>query len=202
LVLLDHGQVDAAVQHLEVGLWLRSRADRRGQALSALALGAAYLRAGERDVAHRHLNRAVNQFDILGDVRGMAAALNNLGVVLSEQGDRMGAAERWDMARAYYVRLADELGLSSVLLNIAAELLATDRERTAEAADLLTESLRLRGARPETRSAGLAHLYLGDALAMGGKSAQAKEHWQAAAEILIPLGGADGAVASRRLTPG
>lgn len=199
LALFDHGQVDAAVQHLERGLQMRSRSDRRGQALSALALGAAYLRADELDVARRHLNHAVNLFELLGDMRGMAAALNNLGVVLSEQGDRLGAAERWEIARGCHLSLADEEGLSSVLLNIAADLLANDRGRAVEAVDLLTESIRLRRVRPETRGAGLAHLYLGDALSVCGKPEQAAEHWRTAARILAPLGGFDAAVVSRRL---
>jgi tetratricopeptide (TPR) repeat protein len=193
MTLADQGQFDGALRNLEQGLELRARTDRYGQAISALALGVTYFCAGELEAARRHLIRAANAFDVLGDLRGLAAALNAIGVVLWAQDDRLGGTEHWELARCHYVELGDQAGLAGVLVNIAAGTLIAHPDRAARARDLLTESQRLRAGQPETRTTGLSHLYLGDALALCDAPGEAQRHWQEAARILGPTGGAEAA---------
>lgn len=210
LTLLDQGQLDSALRHLESGLELRARADRHGQAVSALGLGIAYLRVDQLDASRGHLSLAANVFDTLNHRRGLAAALNALGVVLWEQDDPLGAAEHWDLARTMYAELRDDGGLASVLLNIAAGMVTaephraaevdqlTEAERMAQARELLEECLRLRSAHQQTRVDGLAHLHLGDVIARCGGPDEARAHWATAARILAPLGGPEAAEAANR----
>jgi tetratricopeptide (TPR) repeat protein len=184
MALADQGQLEWALRNLELGLELRARSDRYGQAISVLALGVTYLSAGELDAARRRLAQAANAFDALGDLRGLAAALNAIGVVLWMQDDRLGATEHWQLARRQYVELGDQVGLAGVLVNIAAGTITTHPDRAAYARDLLVESQRLRAGQPETRATGLSHLYLGDAFALCHEPAEAQRHWQEAARIL------------------
>src|SRR5439155_15442847 len=75
LALLDLGQVDDAIEQLELARRHRTHADRAGHALTDLALGAAHLARDQPDPAHHHLVRAANTFRSLGESRGYAAAL-------------------------------------------------------------------------------------------------------------------------------
>jgi tetratricopeptide (TPR) repeat protein len=200
LALIDQRELDSAMRCLENGLALRSRANRHGQAISALALGVAHLRVEELDASRRYLSHAANTFDALYDHRGLAATLNALGVLLWGQDDRLGAEEHWELARRLYVEEGDELGLACVLLNIGASLVLARPDRAAEAHDLLAESLRLRAGQPASRGAGLTHLYLGDAAARCKEPGQACRHWAEAARILTPLGGPEAAEAAQRLS--
>ena len=199
LVLIDQGQFDAAVRHLELGLALRSRTDRNGRAISALGLGTAHLRAGDLDTARHQLSRAANAFELLHDETGLAASLNALGVVLWEQDDRLGAAEHWELCRERYVDSGDDVGLAGVLLNVAADRIRTRPDQAAVAADLLSESLRLRAGYPRTHGTGLAYLHLGDAVALCHDADRARQHWQEALRILKPLGGPEVIEAEQRL---
>lgn len=201
MALVDQRQLDAALRNLELGLELRARTDRYGQAVSALALGVTYLQVGELEAARRRLSHAANAFDALGDSRGLAAALNALGVVLWAQDDRLGGSEHWELARRHYLELGDRVGLAGVLVNIAAGTLIAQPDRAAHARDLLVESQRLRAGQPETRAIGLSHLYLGDALAACEAPEQARGHWREAARILGSTGEA-GAVEERLRSAG
>jgi len=188
LALLDLGDVEAAIRHLDAGLALRPHSDRHGRAVSALGLGVAYLRAGELTAARQCLIEATNHFDEVADTRGTAAALNNLGAVLWEQQDHTGAREHWAAARERFARLGDQAGQSAALLNVAAALLSAGHGSPAEARDLLLESLTLTTARPATRSTGLVHLHLGDAYRRCGDPASARTHWEQALRVLASVG--------------
>ena len=187
LVLIDLGQFDSAAQLLELAVRLRSRADRRGRAVSALGLGAAYAGAGDLVAARRQLTRAANDFDLLHDGSGFAASLNALGVVLWEQGEGSGAEEHWNLSREHYVDLGDDVGVACVMLNRAAVLIRTNPELAGQAVTMLTESLDLRAGHPQTAGLGLTHLCLGDAQDLLGEPERAREHWMESLRILEPL---------------
>jgi tetratricopeptide (TPR) repeat protein len=199
LALMDLGDVEAAITHLDAGLTLRHRSDRHGRAVAALALGVAYLRHGDLPAARQYLVEATNQFDTLGDVRGTATALNDLGAVLWEQHDRTGAREHWAIARERFARIGDEPGAAAVLLNTAAAALAAGEGSPEEARDALVDCLRLTTTRPPTRGTGLTHLYLGDAYSGCGEPDRARDHWRQAVDILTPMSAAEAAEARRRL---
>ncbi|MBQ1011295.1 tetratricopeptide repeat protein, partial [Micromonospora sp. M51] len=162
LALLDLGQLDDAVEHLEMSRRHRSGADRAGHALTDLGLGAAHLARGEPDTAHHHLVRAANTFRSVGDARGYAAALTNLVLVHAALGEHLDAAQAWRAALREYESVNDPTSRATALLNAGATLLSSTPGQARTAYELLAESRRLR---EETRaSAGLARtlLYLGD----------------------------------------
>jgi tetratricopeptide (TPR) repeat protein len=184
LTLLDLGEHDHAVHHLADGRILRARGDHHGRALSDLGLGLAYLVGHRYGEAHTHLQEAANAWTALDDRHMGAAAINTLGLVLWEQGDRYGALEHWHRARELYDQVGDALGLARAMLNIAAAFLAAHPHRAKEAVELLTESLRLRAGQPESVGTGLCHFHLADALARSGDAAGARDHRRHAARIL------------------
>ncbi|MEU7998368.1 tetratricopeptide repeat protein [Micromonospora sp. NPDC049060] len=195
LVLLDMGQFDDAVEHLELSRRHRSAADRAGHALTDLGLGAARLSRGELEVAHRHLVRAANAFRALGDARGYAAALTNLVLVHAGLGEHLDAAQSWRAALREYESVADPTNRAAALLNAGAALLSTTPAQARQAYELLAESLRLRDGRP-TAGLGRTLLHLGDAAAALDDADEARRHWADAAGVCEEAGDVDGQAAA------
>ncbi|MBQ0902332.1 tetratricopeptide repeat protein [Micromonospora sp. U21] len=196
LALLDLGQLDDAVEHLELSRRHRSGADRAGHALTDLGLGAAQLARGEQDIAHHHLVRAANTFRSVGDARGYAAALTNLVLVHAALGEHLDAAQAWRAALREYESVSDPTSRAAALLNAGATLLTAAPGQARAAYELLAEGRRLR---EESRpTAGLARtlLYLGDAAAALGDPAEARRHWADAAAVAEEVGDADGQAAA------
>ncbi|MFI7490216.1 tetratricopeptide repeat protein [Micromonospora echinaurantiaca] len=201
LALLDLGQLDDAVEHLELSRRHRSGADRAGHALTQLGLGAAQLARGEFEIAHHHLVRAANTFRSLGDARGYAAALTNLVLVHAELGEHLDAAQSWRAALREYESVADPTNRATALLNAGATLLSTAPGQARQAYEMLAESRRLREGGPATPGLGRTLLYLGDAAAALGDPDEARGHWVDAAAICEAARDAEGqAEADARLT--
>ncbi|MEH1100829.1 tetratricopeptide repeat protein [Micromonospora sp. CPCC 205561] len=202
LVLLDLGQLDDAVEHLELSRRHRSAADRAGHALTDLGLGAARLARGELEPAHHHLVRAANAFRALGDARGYAAALTNLVLVHAGLGEHLDAAQSWRAALREYDSVTDPTNRAAALLNAGAALLAAAPAQARQAYGLLEESRLVRGGRP-TAGLGRTLLHLGDAAAALGDAEQARRHWTEAAGVCERARDADGrAAADARLASG
>ncbi|SCL72352.1 tetratricopeptide repeat protein [Micromonospora peucetia] len=195
LVLLDLGQLDDAVEHLELSRRHRSGADRAGHALTDLGLGAARLARGELAVAHHHLVRAANAFRTLGDARGYAAALTNLVLVHAGLGEHLDAAQSWRAALREYDSVADPTNRAAALLNAGAALLTSAPAQARQAYEMLAESLRLRDGRP-TSGLGRTLLHLGDAAAALGDADEARRHWADAAGVCEEAGDADAQAAA------
>ncbi|MDG4797624.1 tetratricopeptide repeat protein [Micromonospora sp. WMMD1082] len=200
LALLDLGRTDEAVEHLELSRRHRAGADRAGQALSDLGLGAARLARGELEAAHDLLVRAANTFRSLGDSRGYAAALTNLVLVHSAMGEHLDAAQAWRAALREYETVGDPTNRAAALLNAGAALLGVAPGQARQAYGLLAESRRLReGGRPDA-GLGRTLLHLGDAAAALGDDDEARRHWVDAAAICELAGDEDGQrVADARL---
>ncbi|MCO1594325.1 tetratricopeptide repeat protein [Micromonospora sp. RHAY321] len=203
LALLDLGQLDDAVEHLELSRRHRSGADRAGLALTDLGLGAAQLARGELDTAHHHLVRAANTFRSVGDARGYAAALTNLVLVHSALGEHLDAAQAWRAALREYESVSDPTSRAAALLNAGATLLTATPAQARAAYELLAESRRLREESRPTPGLARTLLYLGDAAAELGDRSEARRHWADAAAVAEEVDDADGlAAADRRLDDG
>ncbi|MEV1333765.1 tetratricopeptide repeat protein [Micromonospora costi] len=202
LALLDLGQLDDAVEHLELSRRHRSAADRAGHALTDLGLGAARLARGELEAAHHHLVRAANTFRALGDARGYAAALTNLVLVHAGLGEHLDAAQAWRAALREYESVNDPTSRAAALLNAGATLLATGPGQARQAYEMLAESRRLRENGRPTAGLGRTLLYLGDAAAALGDPEEARRHWVDAAAVCEGVGDTEGqAAADGRLSP-
>lgn len=202
LALLDQGEVDGALDQLQRARRQRSPGDRTGQALTELALGAAYLAGEEPGSARHHLILAANKFEAIGDRRGYAAALSNLGLAQWWLGERLDAAQAWSGALECHPAVNDPHGHAAALLNAGAIQLAeatgrpgpADRARAETARDRLRESLRMRqdgGGR-----LGRTLLGLGDAAAALGDAEEARRCWASALEACERDGDAAGAAAA------
>ncbi|WP_213456528.1 tetratricopeptide repeat protein [Rhizomonospora bruguierae] len=183
LALLDQGDVDLAIEYLERARRHRSPADRAGQGLTELGLGAAYLARDDAARARHHLVRAANTFDGIGERRGYAAALTNLVLAQWRLGEHLDAAHAGGAALAEYERLGDEAGRAAALLNTGAMLVSADPPRGDRAHDLLTEARRLRERRDPDAALGRTLLYLGDAALAVDRPEQARRYWQEAADV-------------------
>jgi tetratricopeptide (TPR) repeat protein len=203
LALLDQGEVDGAVDQLQRARRQRSPGDRTGQALTELALGAAYLAREEPGAARHHLVLAANKFEAIGDRRGYAAALTNLGLAQWWLGERLDAAQAWSGALECHPAVNDPHGHAAALLNAGAIQLAeatgrpgpADRVRALRARERLEESLRLR--QEGAGRLGRTLLGLGDTAAALDEPEEAERHWLLAAEACDRDGDADGAAAAR-----
>ncbi|GAA3341767.1 hypothetical protein GCM10020358_34360 [Amorphoplanes nipponensis] len=210
LALLDQGDVDGALDQLQRARQQRSPSDRAGQALTELGLGVAFLAREEPRFAGRHLIRAANRFEAIGDRRGYAAALTNLALAQWWLGERLDAAHAWSAALDCHPAVNDRQGHAAALLNAGAIVAAGataadaagpgDHRRAAQARQLLEQSLRIRQA--DGRPVGRALLHLGDVARLLDGPDEARRHWEAAAEACEKAGDADGTTAARaRLQP-
>ncbi|WP_328417257.1 tetratricopeptide repeat protein [Micromonospora sp. NBC_00389] len=203
LALLDLGQLDDAVEHLELSRRHRSGADRAGLALTDLGLGAAQLARGDLDSAHHHLVRAANTFRSVGDARGYAAALTNLVLVHAALGEHLDAAQAWRAALREYESVSDPTSRAAALLNAGATLLTAAPGQARAAYELLAEGRRLREESRPTLGLARTLLYLGDAAAELGDRAEARQHWADAAAVAEEVDDAEGlAAADSRLEDG
>ena len=207
LALLDQGNIDGALDQLQRARRQRSPSDRAGQALTELALGAAFLARTEPRIARHHLILAANRFEAIGDRRGYAAALTNLALAQWWLGERLDAAQAWSAALDCHPAVNDPHGHAAALLNAGAIVVdatagagRADPRRAAQARELLRESLRLR--RAAGRPVGRTLLYLGDAASLLDGRDEAKRCWDAAGEACEKEGDAEGASAARARTTG
>ncbi|NUN15987.1 MAG: winged helix-turn-helix domain-containing protein [Myxococcales bacterium] len=114
-ILSDAGRFDEAIQHYEMALsTYRTMGWRRWQAVTLVNL-ASPLSFGKRDTeANEALENALEIFDDIGDVRGVAAVLTNRSLV-SLLARRVDDARR-DIERALPVAIIGELfGIQAVL---------------------------------------------------------------------------------------
>ncbi len=196
LVLLDLGNLDDAVETLELSRRHRARADRSGHALTDLALGVAHLARDKPETAQHHLVKAANSFRSIGEARGYAAALTNLVLVYARLGEHLDAAQTWRAALREYDEVADLTARAAALLNAGATLVTSAPERAEQAYELLSDSRRLREQWQPDRRARPDPLYLGDAAELLGRPDEARQHWVDAAGICEAVRDPDGAAAA------
>ncbi len=206
LVQLDQRHVQEAVGTLERAR--RLRGDRYGKALTDVALSAAHLYGNNPGLARLHADRSLRKLTSgdnvflttdVGELKTVAAALNNLGLALWRQGDHIGAKEQWDKAYEVYDELDDSVGEARVHLNRAAMFLTQAPARVDEAIDELNKSIELRGAGPVTVGTGLCHLHLGYAYARKCQRDDACDEWHRAWKVFERLGLQPEADEARRL---
>lgn len=207
LVQLDQRHIQEAVGTLERAR--RLRGDRYGKALTDVALSAAHLHGNNPGLARLHADRSIRKLSggdntftstDVGELKVVAAALNNLGLALWRQGDYIGAEEQWDKAYEVYDELDDSAGEARVHLNRAAMLLTHQTPAIVdEAIGELNKSIELRGAGPVTVGTGLCHLHLGYAYARKRQRDDACDEWRRAWKVFDRLGLQPEADEARRL---
>jgi predicted ATPase/class 3 adenylate cyclase len=99
----------------------------------------------ERDLpsAHRYYEESLQISRQLGERRGMALAVNNLGLLAMDQGDWARARSLFEQSLSLSRELGDKFGISMGMINISMNLLAQGIDHSSEKPpeELLAESL-------------------------------------------------------------
>jgi class 3 adenylate cyclase/tetratricopeptide (TPR) repeat protein len=159
--------------------------DNASLAPAYLILHLIYTQLGSAErAAHRGLALAL--YEELGDLKGQASALNNLGIEAYYDGDWVLAIELYERSRSLHVRIGDDTHVGMTTNNIAE--IFSDQGRLEEAEPLFEEVVRTCDAMGYRPLAAVARANLGRAAARAGRHADAEELLAEAAHSLREIG--------------
>jgi tetratricopeptide (TPR) repeat protein len=171
-----HRHYQDAVYIDEIGLRAATAlADRRGEVDMRKRLARTYSRLGEFESAQTHVTELLRATRAWGDRRGEASALKSRGILLTETGRLDSAVAAFHEALAILTELDQRHAQGLTLINLGEALIALGR--FDEAIGQL-ESARLLLSAPErtdSYNAARAALRQGQALALAGSPAAARE---------------------------
>jgi class 3 adenylate cyclase/tetratricopeptide (TPR) repeat protein len=163
---------------LEVG-------DSANLAPAYLILHLVHTQLGSPDrVAYRGLALAL--YEDLGDPKGQASALNNMGIDSYYEGEWESALDRYERSKTLYERIGD-MPNASVAANNIGEILS-DQGRLEEAEAMFKAVLRDAEVMGHKFLILLARTNLGRAAARAGRCDEAHEHLELALEIAREMG--------------
>lgn len=93
--------------------------DHLAQARARLDLGMVMVRLSEQEQGSHHLQRALNAFNDMGDVRGAGVAMNALAIIAVHDGRLDEGIERFQRAAEYARAAGDGMGIATALDNVA-----------------------------------------------------------------------------------
>jgi two-component sensor histidine kinase/Tfp pilus assembly protein PilF len=170
------GVTDKAMAHFMDALAFAEKNDLllcRSQALNNIAI--VHRRAGEHQEALGIYRRSIQVKRRLGDERGIANTLSNMGVAYGHLGLPDSALQRFSEAIVTYRALGDAYEVGSTQLAMAEVYL--DHDDFAQAGAQLEEALvNLKDSPEDQFSTAQAHLLLGRALTGQGKTSEALAH--------------------------
>jgi tetratricopeptide (TPR) repeat protein len=114
--------------------------DRHALAYAHQILDWALASVGE-DAGHEHLRIALELYEEIGDLKGQAVALNNLGAAEYFAGRWDAAVELYERSRSAHERIGDPVGATMGMVNVAE--IMSDQGRLDEAEPLLVRALRI-----------------------------------------------------------
>ncbi len=169
----------------------RSR-DLYGQAETVNALGIGYARLGQTADAAEQYRQAITLRTAIGNQRGEATSLRNLGNILTLTGKFDEAAKMLERARALHTRLGDREGLAAVENEVG--LLAEERGDYPAALDAFRRALQTwqqvgdqHGSAQALNDIGFAHFQL-------GAYDDAQVYWQQAASAYAAISSETGRI--------
>ncbi len=172
-------------------LYKRSR-NTYGEAETVNALGIGYGRLGQTADAIEQYRKAVELRSMVGNRRGVATSLRNLGNVLALTGRFDKAAAHLEQARTLYTALGDREGLAAVDNEIG--LLSEERGDYPSALEAYQRALRGWQAAGDAHGSAQAFNNIGFAHYQLGAYNDAQVYWQQAAEAYAALGSETGSV--------
>jgi len=169
----------------------RSR-DLYGQAETVNALGIGYGRLGQTEDAAEQYRQAIALRTIIGNQRGEATSLRNLGNILTLTGKFDEAAKLLEQARALHAKLGDREGLAAVENEVG--LLAEERGDYPAALEAFKRALQTwqqlgdqHGSAQALNDIGFAHFQL-------GAYDDAQVYWQQAASAYAAISSETGRI--------
>ena len=211
---LDHEQVETALQlcaalsrfwllhsHLkEGGQWLE-QALARSSHLRSLVRAQALAGAGRLAYAQANYTSAtalaqqgLELYRELGDKRGMAALLNNLGLFAIDQGELERAKGIYAESLSLYREMEDEWGIAAALNNLGIALRLQGNYQQAQAC--FEETLAIRQKLGDEHSIALSFLNLGNIARHQGDSTQAQTYYEKSLALFQQVGDKAGIASS------
>lgn len=108
----------AAIDMLQRALDQRAE-DRRGRAVTEVALGWAYHQAGDRSQARQLYDKALRVFEELGEVDNQARVRHRIGQLDLDEGEVEEARRSFEKAHAFFIASGDVDGQAEARLGIA-----------------------------------------------------------------------------------
>jgi predicted ATPase len=164
----------------------------RGAVLHSAAAFGCYL--GDYDAARGHVSEALDIFERLGDERGVATALNELGVLASYEGDFAEARRLLEESLAIKRTLGDDWLMANAFVNLGN--VAGWGGDHALGYQLHTESLALFEKAGERMGVAIANHNLASAAMHLGRLAEALERHVASLRLFDEVGDKDGCAES------
>jgi excisionase family DNA binding protein len=170
----------------------------RAEALWKLGYLEFYL--GDFAVARAHLEQGVALFDAAGDRRGLATALDALGVVLRSARDPVLAVRHHQRALALRRDLGDHFGQALPLANLG--MLALDRGALDEARALFQQALEITRVHGSQREIASRLLNLAQLELVSRNLDRAREHADQALAALMSIGDLVATISTREMLGG
>jgi predicted ATPase len=164
----------------------------RGAVLHAAAAFESYL--GDYDAARRHVREALDIFEGIGDERGVATALNELGVLASYESDFAEARRLLEESLAIKRTLGDDWLIANAFVNLGN--VAGWGGDHALGYELHVESLALFEKTGERMGVAIANHNLAGAALRLGRLAEALERHVASLQVFDEIGDRDGCAES------
>ena len=144
---------------------------------------------------HRHLETALAMYEEIGDLKGQAVALNNLGAVEYFAGRWDAAVDLYERSRSAHERIGDPVGATMGMVNVAE--IRSDQGRLDEAEPLLQRALRIGRAAGHRVGVAFALGQLGRVAARAGRCDEALAIYKDVQSEYSALGDAAGVFETR-----
>ncbi|HVF61770.1 MAG TPA: tetratricopeptide repeat protein [Thermoanaerobaculia bacterium] len=188
------GQNRAAVDdHLVHAMVIQNRlGNEQGKAEVLNALGVAYGKLGDHEVALRHYQQAAELRKKIGDDRGYASTLRNLAAAHTVRGEGAKAEELLGEGLAILERIGDRAGVADLHNDFG--VLAEERGDPQEALDHYRRALQERKALGERLGLAQSLNNVGFAYYLLGQYDNAMVYWRQALDLYRQAGDATGVV--------
>jgi class 3 adenylate cyclase/tetratricopeptide (TPR) repeat protein len=165
--------------------------DREALAYAHLILDWALDSIGQAE-DHQNLKTALAMYEDLGDLKGQALVLNNLGMAEYFAGRWDKAVDLYERSRLAHERIGDPVGAGLGIFNIG-EILS-DQGRVDEAEPFLRRALRISRAAGEREGVAAALSQLGRVAARGGRYDEALSLYEDAKREFAAIGDSAGVI--------
>ena len=190
IALAKRGEYEAARESYERGLAIFDGADDPEACRIGLQLGQLLWRRGQHEAARTALEAALEAGARIGADDVLAEGTKQLGNVAYLEGDLREAAERYELSRSHYERLADTAGIADIQSNLGA--LAARQGKWDEALARHEASLALRQRMGNPWGVGTCLNNIGELHRARGDAAEAARSFEQAIATWSPIGYASG----------
>jgi len=185
---ISRGELDQGISILAKALEIfRDRGGSDSDVGNTLrAIGNIHWRRGEFDEAQRHYEMSLGAMEKAKDIRGTAAALNNLGLVHADKGEPDVAVQYYGRALSAMEKTGDKYQMTMTFNNLG--LLHKDRGRLGLGLEYFQRSLELRERIGDRSGSAAVMLNMGNLYYMMGRFDKGMEMSERCLRISLEIG--------------